>query len=215
MNSNIITMKNEIKKSPLALAILCLLIEEPMHPYRMQQLIKERGKDEVINVRYRNSIYQTIDRLHRDRAIVIQEKKQNEGRPDLIVYEVTEEGREAAYEWIRGMLSTPKQEFLEFPAAISFLALLTPEDVRKQLQKRVLALEKTLAYAEKQMEIAISRGIPRLFLLEVEYLRTMSLAELEWSQSIIDDIQGGKLKWDWEWLREISLYLTSKEEPMD
>ncbi|MEH6929906.1 MULTISPECIES: PadR family transcriptional regulator [Priestia] len=208
-------MKNEIKKSPLALAILCLLIEEPMHPYRMQQLIKERGKDEVINVRYRNSIYQTIDRLHRDRAIVIQEKKQNEGRPDLIVYEVTEEGREAAYEWIRGMLSTPKQEFLEFPAAISFLALLTPEDVRKQLQKRVLALEKTLAYAEKQMEIAISRGIPRLFLLEVEYLRTMSLAELEWSQSIIDDIQGGKLKWDWEWLREISLYLTSKEEPMD
>ncbi|MFQ6389102.1 PadR family transcriptional regulator [Priestia aryabhattai] len=215
INSNIITMKNEIKKSPLALAILCLLIEEPMHPYRMQQLIKERGKDEVINVRYRNSIYQTIDRLHRDRAIVIQEKKQNEGRPDLIVYEVTEEGREAAYEWIRGMLSTPKQEFLEFPAAISFLALLTPEDVRKQLQKRVLALEKTLAYAEKQMEIAISRGIPRLFLLEVEYLRTMSLAELEWSQSIIDDIQGGKLKWDWEWLREISLYLTSKEEPMD
>ena len=208
-------MKNEIKKSPLALAILCLLVEEPMHPYRMQQLIKERGKDEVINVRYRNSIYQTIDRLHRDRAIVIQEKKQNEGRPDLIVYEVTEEGREAAYEWIRGMLSTPKQEFLEFPAAISFLALLTPEDVRKQLQKRVLALEKTLAYAEKQMEIAISRGIPRLFLLEVEYLRTMSLAELEWSQSIIDDIQGGKLKWDWEWLREISLYLNSKEEPVD
>lgn len=79
INSNIITMKNEIKKSPLALAILCLLIEEPMHPYRMQQLIKERGKDEVINVRYRNSIYQTIDRLHRDRAIVIQEKSRMKG----------------------------------------------------------------------------------------------------------------------------------------
>ena len=138
-------MDKKIKKSPLALAILCLLIEEPMHPYRMQQLIKERGKDEVINVRYRNSIYQTIDRLHRDRAIVIQEKKHNEGRPDLIVYEVTKEGREAAYEWIREMLSTPKQEFLEFPAAISFLALLTPEDVKEQLQKRVLALEKILA----------------------------------------------------------------------
>ncbi|KZE15733.1 MULTISPECIES: PadR family transcriptional regulator [Priestia] len=208
-------MKNKIKKSPLALAILCLLVEEPMHPYRMQQLIKERGKDEVINVRYRNSIYQTIDRLHRDRAVVIQEKKQNEGRPDLIVYEVTEEGREAAYEWIREMLSTPKQEFLEFPAAISFLPLLTPEDAKEQLQKRVLALEQTLAYVEKQMEIATSRGIPRLFLLEVEYQRTMSLAELEWIQSTIDDIQDEKLKWDWEWLREISLYLNSKEEPVD
>ncbi|WP_255266916.1 PadR family transcriptional regulator [Priestia megaterium] len=208
-------MDKKIKKSPLALAILCLLIEEPMHPYRMQQLIKERGKDEVINVRYRNSIYQTIDRLHRDRAIVIQEKKHNEGRPDLIVYEVTKEGREAAYEWIREMLSTPKQEFLEFPATISFLALLTPEDVKEQLQKRVLALEKILAYVEKQMEVGTSKGIPRLFLLEVEYQKTMSLAELEWIQSTIDDIQDKKLKWDWEWLREISLYLTSKEEPVD
>ncbi|MDC0705890.1 MULTISPECIES: PadR family transcriptional regulator [Priestia] len=208
-------MKNKIKKSPLALAILCLLIEEPMHPYRMQQLIKERGKDEVINVRYRTSIYQTIDRLHRDRAIVIQEKKQNEGRPDLVIYEVTEEGREAAYEWIREMLSTPKQEFLEFPAAISFVALLTPEDVREQLEKRILALEKALAHIEKQMELATSRGIPRLFLLEVEYQRTVSLAELKWVESTIQDIQDEKLKWDWEWLREISLYLTSKEEPLN
>ncbi|MEF9465249.1 PadR family transcriptional regulator [Priestia megaterium] len=215
INSIIITMKNKIKKSPLALAILCLLIEEPMHPYRMQQLIKERGKDEVINVRYRTSIYQTIDRLHRDRAIVIQEKKQNEGRPDLVIYEVTEEGREAAYEWIREMLSTPKQEFLEFPAAISFVALLTPEDVREQLEKRILALEKALAHIEKQMELATSRGIPRLFLLEVEYQRTVSLAELKWVQSTIQDIQDEKLKWDWEWLREISLYLTSKEEPLN
>lgn len=43
----------------------------------------------------------------------------------------------------------------------------------------------------------------------------MSLAELEWIQSTIDDIQDEKLKWDWEWLREISLYLNSKEEPVD
>ncbi|MFE7084204.1 PadR family transcriptional regulator [Priestia megaterium] len=208
-------MENKIKKSPLALAILCLLIEEPMHPYRMQQLIKERGKNEVINVRYRTSIYQTIDRLHRDRAIVIQGKKHNEGKPDLIVYEVTKEGREAAYKWLREMLSTPKQEFLEFPAAISFLALLTPEDVKEQFEKRVLALEKALAHIEKQMEMATIKGIPRLFLLEMEYQRTVSIAELEWIQSTIHDIQAKNLKWDSEWLREISLYLTSKKEPID
>ena len=34
-----------IKRSPIALAILAMLYEAPMHPYRMQQLIKERGKD--------------------------------------------------------------------------------------------------------------------------------------------------------------------------
>ncbi|MDR7071587.1 hypothetical protein [Fictibacillus barbaricus] len=45
---------------------------------------------------HRSSIYQTIDRLLREEAITIQGKKQNEGKPDLIVYEVTEAGRNAA-----------------------------------------------------------------------------------------------------------------------
>ena len=40
------TMKT-YKRSPLAFAVLALLIEAPMHPYRMQQLIKSRGKDQV------------------------------------------------------------------------------------------------------------------------------------------------------------------------
>ena len=57
------------KRSPLALAVLALLIEAPMHPYRMQQLIRSRGKDQVINVRQRGSLYQTIDRLEREELI--------------------------------------------------------------------------------------------------------------------------------------------------
>ncbi|MBN9135172.1 MAG: helix-turn-helix transcriptional regulator, partial [Phyllobacterium sp.] len=58
-----------IKRSPIALAILAMLYEAPMHPYRMQQLIKERGKDEVINVTQRASLYQTVNRLEREGLI--------------------------------------------------------------------------------------------------------------------------------------------------
>jgi DNA-binding PadR family transcriptional regulator len=50
-------------RSPLAMVLLALLAEEPMHPYRMQQLIKGRGKDKIANVARPNSVYQTIDRL--------------------------------------------------------------------------------------------------------------------------------------------------------
>ena len=56
-------MRKKFRRSSIALAVLAFLYERPMHPYRMQQLIKERGKDEVINVRQRASLYQTIDRL--------------------------------------------------------------------------------------------------------------------------------------------------------
>jgi DNA-binding PadR family transcriptional regulator len=204
-------MNGMMKKSPLALAILCLLMEEPMHPYRMQQLIKERGKHEVINVRHRTSIYQTIHRLLRDGAIAIQGKKQNEGKPELTVYEITDKGRKAAYTWLREMLSTPKQEFFEFPAAVSFLMLLTPEDVAEQLKKRVNALANTLARINHSLQTAMAEGLPRLFLLETEYQRTLVMAELEWIHSVMKDIQTRKLQWDEEWLRTIAKKFSNME----
>jgi DNA-binding PadR family transcriptional regulator len=204
-------MKDTIKKSPIALAVLALLIEEPMHPYRMQQLIKERGKDEVINVRHRASIYQTIDRLLRDGAIAIKGKKENEGKPDLTVYEITDEGRKAVFTWLREMLSTPKREFLEFPAAVSFLMLLTPEDVVAQLKKRASALEDTLAQINDQLQTVMAEGLPRLFLLEIEYQRAILVAELEWIRSVIHDIQTKKLQWDEEWLHSIAKKFSKSE----
>lgn len=169
-----------------------------MHPYRMQQLIKEREKDEVINVRHRTSIYQTIERLHRDKAIAIQDKKKNEGRPDLVVYEITDLGRHAAYSWVREMISTPAQEFLEFPAAVSFLALLTPEDAALLFKQRVNALESTLARLKDQFRKGDSLRLPRLFLLESEYQQAVIEAEIAWVQSVIADIEARKLIWSME-----------------
>lgn len=202
ITSYIMTMVTNIKKSPVALAILCFLIEEPMHPYRMQQLIKEREKDEVINVRHRASIYQTIERLHRDKAIAIQGKKKNEGKPELVVYEITDLGHEAAYTWIREMISTPAQEFLEFPAAVSFLALLTPEDVALLFKQRVKELKNTLARLKDQFQKGATLRLPRLFLLESEYQQAVLEAEIGWIQSVIVDIEARRLTWSMEELRK-------------
>jgi DNA-binding PadR family transcriptional regulator len=58
-------MRADTRGSALGLIVLALLIEEPMHAYRMQKLIRERGKDQVVNVRRGASIYQTSDRLQR------------------------------------------------------------------------------------------------------------------------------------------------------
>ena len=72
--------------SPLALAVLAMLTEAPMHPYRMQQLINARGKDEVINVGQRNSLYQTIDRLLRGDLIAIRETERDGAFPERTLY---------------------------------------------------------------------------------------------------------------------------------
>ena len=77
------------RRSPLALVLLVLLAEEPMHPYRMHEVIKERGKDRIANVAQRNSVYQTIDRLLRAELIAVRETTRDERRPERTVYEIT------------------------------------------------------------------------------------------------------------------------------
>lgn len=199
------------QRSPLAMAILALLTEEPMHPYRMQQLIKERGKDQIINVRQRASIYQTIERLLRDGQISVKETLRETGKPDQTVYEITKEGREILIEWIREVLSTPIQEFPNFPVAISYISLLSPQDALEKLEQRIDVLEKTVQQIDNNLQTYKSI-IPRLFMLESEYQKTVLAAEMEWVRSASEDIRNGSLFWNDEWLRDIAERLTSQEE---
>ena len=48
--------------TPLALAVLRLLHERPMHPYEMHQLVRDRGTDFAIKVRA-GSLYHAVERL--------------------------------------------------------------------------------------------------------------------------------------------------------
>ena len=191
-----------IKRSPVALAVLAMLMEEPMHPYRMQRLIKERGKDEVINVTQRTSLYQTIQRLEREGLIIPRKTVQDDKRPERTVYEINEKGREIALEWMRAILSTLTREYPEFPAAMSFLPLLTPDDVASQLELRAKAIESELRRIDDVLQEA--QAVPRLFLLEMEYLRAIHAAELSWVSGIVGDLSAQRITWTEEWLRQIA-----------
>src|SRR5215212_5642202 len=138
-------MARTFKRSPLALAVLVLLHEAPMHPYRMQRLIKDRGKDEVINVAQRASLYQTISQLLRAGLIAFWETERQEGFPERTVYKVTDKGHETAVVWLRDMLATPAQEFPDFPAAVSLLPLLSPDDALTQLEQRAGRLSEQIS----------------------------------------------------------------------
>jgi DNA-binding PadR family transcriptional regulator len=203
-------MKKAVKRSSMALAALALLYEEPMHPYRMQQLIKERGKDEVIDVAQRASLYQTIARLEREGLIASQGISRRENRPERTVYELTPEGREIAVEWVRQILSTPTPEFPEFPAAISFVMLLTPKDAAQQLDRRAAALKAEIDRIDAQCK-AVS-FLPRLFLLEIEYIRAVHLTELKWVRSVVEDLHSGKLNWSKTWLKKMATELAGQHE---
>jgi DNA-binding PadR family transcriptional regulator len=192
-------------RSPLWMVVLALVTEEPMHPYRMQVLIKERGKDQIANVTQRNSVYQTIAALLRAGLIAVRETARDERRPERTVYEVTPEGQRTLDSWMRAVLSAPARDFPDFPAALSLVAGLQPEDVRASLEMRMGALEQRLAELETPIP-----NLPRLFLIEDEYRAAMVRAEIEWLRSVIDDLRSGRLTWSEQWLRQIAKKLASQ-----
>jgi DNA-binding PadR family transcriptional regulator len=199
-----------MRHSSLGLFVLWLLIEEPMHPYRMQKRLEAYGKDRVVNVRSRASLYQTIERLMRLGLVEVSETVRTEGRPDRVVYAITDAGRDVAREWLREMLRATGSEFPEFIAAVSMLFGLPPEDARRQLELRAESLAAQLAETETALQSA--PGLPRLFLLDEEYRRTMLAAELEWVRGVIDDLQAGRMTWSEQWLQEIATAFTPPQE---
>jgi len=110
-----------LPRAPLALAIMNLLLERPMHPYEMKILMKQRGHDEVIKLKG-GSIYDTVERLERGGFIESQETSREGRRPERTVYALTESGRDELRTWMREIVSEPAREFPQFAAALAFIA---------------------------------------------------------------------------------------------
>jgi len=145
-----------------------------------------------------------ISTLLRKCLIRVRETVREGGRPERTLYEITDDGLATFYAWLRSILSTPVREFPVFPAAVSFMMVLTPEDVARQLSARATALGEKLAASRAAVKAARSKGLPRLFLLEDEYRQAMMRAEIDWLASVIADLRSEKITWSKDWIRKVA-----------
>ncbi|HSR84328.1 MAG TPA: PadR family transcriptional regulator [Streptosporangiaceae bacterium] len=189
-------MENEFRSSPLALAVLSLLHAAPLHPYGMQRLLKQWGKDNVINVGQRANLYKTIRRLDEAGLIMVRQTERDQQYPERTVYELTEAGRAATQRWLTDMLARPRNEFPQFPAALSVIMLLSPPEATAVLEQRAAALRRQLAGLEATL--AEASFLPPVVLMDDDYQRTMYKAELAWLEGVIADVHSGKLTWSHE-----------------
>ena len=187
-------MPTQGRPSPLGLAVLCLLYGGPLHPYRMQRLLKEWGKDQVINVGQRSSLYKTIGRLSESGLIAVRQTERAQQYPERTVYELTPKGRGFVLEKLAEMLTTHRNEFPTFPAALSFAMLLGPDGVRSALRQRSGSL-RTAATELRASLTEYASGVPRVALLEIEYQLAITEAELRWVQQTVDELADGSLTW--------------------
>jgi DNA-binding PadR family transcriptional regulator len=180
--------------TPLGLAVLRLLDEEQMHPYEMQQRIREYAIDEVVKVAH-GSLYHTVARLAEQGHIEPVETSREGRRPERTVYAITEKGRDAAHSHLREFLMRPAREYPCFGMALSFLSMLPPREAAALLERRSVALEAKLAAHDTVIDGLVKRGVARIDVIEVEFLNSGLRSELEFVKALSEDIESGRLDW--------------------
>ena len=181
-------------RTPLALAILHLLFERPMHPYEMQQLMRERAHDRVIHL-HGSSLYSTIQRLERAGLITAQGSERVGKRPPRTIYALTAAGRAEQHTWLRDLLATPRSEFPWFGAALAFLGAVPPDEARGFMEQRADLLEAQIIAMERQAADEDTDEEPALLSIEDDYRRAMLHAELRWLRATAARIDAGRLTW--------------------
>jgi DNA-binding PadR family transcriptional regulator len=174
--------------NPLALAVLVLLYERPMHPYEMAATLRERRKEDSIKLRY-GSLYTVIELLLRA-GFVSQKKTTREGnRPERTTYEITKAGESEMRSWMREIVSTPVKEYPQFEAGLSLLPALPPEEATDVLETRVEFLKKDVAQIKAALQQAKAMELPSLFSVESEYRLAVLETELLYVERLIERIR--------------------------
>jgi DNA-binding PadR family transcriptional regulator len=184
--------------NPLALAVMALLYERPMHPYEMVSVMRERGKHESVRLRY-SSLYSVVEAIQREGLILPLETVREGRRPERTVYGLTEAGRIEFLSWLRELLREPVKEYTQFAAGLSFLPASPPEEAAVLLEERVRLLEEEVGEMRARLEGAMRQGLPRLFLIEAEHELILREAELSWVRELVREIREGTLDGMTQW----------------
>jgi DNA-binding PadR family transcriptional regulator len=176
--------------NPLALAVLALLFERPMHPYEMGVILKQRHKEESIKLRY-GSLYTVIELLLRRAFIVARETGRDGRRPERTVYEITPAGRDELRVWMADLIAEPAKEYPQFEAALCLLPVLPPDEALALLRQRLAAIGQKVAALAQHAEAIGELNFPPLFLVETEYRLALMKAEQQFVAELVRRIESG------------------------
>jgi DNA-binding PadR family transcriptional regulator len=180
--------------SPLALSILELLDERPMHPYEMASTMRARHHDEFIRLNF-GTLYHTVDVLERKGWILSGEREKEGRRPERTIYKLTKTGREVLTRTLGELLRKPNREYPQFVAGLMFMHHLDSKMAASHLNERASLLDDQIAKFEHVLAELHKQGLSRLSLIEMEHKIAMLDAERKWVRKLEGEINDGRLEW--------------------
>lgn len=180
--------------TPLAVSALALLVERPMHPYEMYQLLLERHEDRFVKVRP-GSLYHTVERLHGDKLVEVTGTDRDGKLPERTTYAITTAGRTAVTARVRELLQQPVREYPHFPLALTEAHNLPADEAIADLRQYVAALDDDIATLESVLNGYRETGMEETYLIGADYLLTMTVAQRDWINDLITRIHHKDFTW--------------------
>ncbi|MFI5538689.1 PadR family transcriptional regulator [Nocardia sp. NPDC051900] len=191
-------MKKRKVDNLLALAVLSVIVERPMHRYEIAQTLRDRGKDHDMAIKW-GSLYTVVQNMAKVGFLEVVGSERAGARPERVIYRITDEGRAEMADWTRELLSTPEPEPHRFVAGLSILAVLPPAEVVELLATRLEALDRTIETVRRELG-ELAGALPRLFIVESEFGLAMLEAEAAWTRSLRAELSEGTFPGLAQWL---------------
>jgi DNA-binding PadR family transcriptional regulator len=180
--------------TPLAISVLALLHERPMHAYEMYQLLIHRHNHRIVKTRP-GSLYHTVERLAGQKYVRATGTERAGNRPERTTYELTTAGAEALRLRVESGLETYAYEYPLFPVVLAEAHNLDRADAVLRLRRRVEQLDELIAEEDASEADVRSRGIPEPYWVVLGYLRSQLAAERDWLTTTIERIESEDLPW--------------------
>ncbi|MEU4417225.1 PadR family transcriptional regulator [Nocardia salmonicida] len=171
----------------LALAVLSVIVQRPMHRYEIAATLRAHGKDRDMDIKW-GSLYTVVQNMEKAGFLEVIGSERDGARPERVIYRITDAGRAEMADWTRELLAAPEPEHHRFTAGLSILAVLPPDEVIALLGTRVAALERTIETTKAELA---ELTLPRLFLVESEFGLAMLEAEANWARSLRAELAAG------------------------
>ncbi|SIR81973.1 PadR family transcriptional regulator [Williamsia sterculiae] len=184
----------QARLTPLAIMVLGLLRERPMHPYEMYQTLISRREQRLANVRP-GSLYHTVDRLLQRELLCVNDVGRAGNRPERTVYAITAAGSAQVTEGLADMLAHPVSEYPQIHLALAEAHELPADQVVTLLDQRLDAMRAELSDLEGTIEAAEQRDVAEVFYLDVGLRVSVLRTQIDWLHVLARRIESGALEW--------------------
>jgi DNA-binding PadR family transcriptional regulator len=180
--------------SSIALIVLGLLRERPLHPYEILRIMRKHRDDLRLAISV-GSIYHAVERLEREGYVVPTGTGREGARPERTTYEITPAGKDEHSRRTRELLRAVQPEYPAFDVGLGQADALEADEVAALLRERLETVEaEHLAY-RAAIGAVVARGVPRRHMLDALYEIEQRATQVAWLTRTIAEIESGELDW--------------------